>query len=309
MHIPVLAEETVRALTEGREGGWWLDATVGAGGHASMVLEATGGESRLLGLDQDGRALEAAGERLAVYGDRVRLVRANFREMAAVAASEGIGSFRGILMDLGVSSMQLDEGERGFSFRVEAPLDMRMDRRGGRTAREVLEEEGEAELARIFKEWGEEPAARRVARAIVEARAAGRLPETTTGLAELVERAKGGRRGRIHPATQVFQALRIAVNDELGALEAALPAALGLLETGGRMGVISFHSLEDRIAKRFFAAHEGRMVSLMGGGERWAGVEPRVRRITRKPVTAGAEEEARNPRSRSAKLRVAERQD
>lgn len=272
-----------------------------------MVLEAAGPESRLLGLDRDGRALEAAGERLAGYGDRVRLERANFRDMGRVAAELGIGAFRGILLDLGVSSMQLDEGERGFSFREEAPLDMRMDRRGGRTAREVLEEEGEEELARIFRTWGEEPMARRVARAIAEARAAGRLPETTTALAELVERAKGGRRGKIHPATQVFQALRIAVNDELGALEEALPAALGLLEKGGRLAVISFHSLEDRMVKRFMAAHEGREEGLMGGGVRWAGVEPRVKRIPRKAVQAGEAEVARNPRSRSAKLRVAER--
>ena len=203
--------------------------------------------------------------------------------------------------------MQLDRGERGFSFRAEAALDMRMDRSGGRTAAEVLEEEGEGELARIFKEYGEEPAARRVARDIVRAREAGRGPKTTTELAELVERSKGGRRGKIHPATQVFQALRIAVNGELAALERALPQAVELLESGGRLAVISFHSLEDRMVKRFMAAHEGRMESLMAGGERWCGVEPRGKRLGRKPTEAGDDETARNPRARTAKLRVFER--
>jgi 16S rRNA (cytosine1402-N4)-methyltransferase len=258
-------------------------------------------------LDRDEDALKLAGERLKGFGARAELAHANFAEMGRVARERGRGPFRGILLDLGVSSMQLDRGERGFSFRAEAPLDMRMDRSGGRTAAELLEEEGEEELAQIFREYGEEPAAPRVAREIARTREAGRCPKTTTELAELVEKAKGGRRGKIHPATLVFQALRIAVNGELEALERALPQALELLESGGRLAVISFHSLEDRMVKRFMAAHEGRMESLMAGGERWCGVEPRGKRLGRKPTEAGDDETARNPRARTAKLRVFER--
>lgn len=305
-HVPVLLRETVGLLVT-RQGGAWLDGTVGAGGHSAAILEAAGPEARLLGMDRDGDALALAGENLARFGGRVELARGNFADMAETAKERGWGPFRGILLDLGVSSMQLDRGERGFSFREDAPLDMRMDTRGGETAAELLARAEEGELARIFADYGEERMARRVAREIARAREAGRCPARTLELAELVSRAKGGRRGKIHPATQVFQALRIAVNGELEALEKALPAALGMLEVGGRLAVISFHSLEDRIAKNFMAAHEGRMESLMAGGERWCGVEPRGRRATRRPVTAGEDETAANPRARTAKLRVFER--
>jgi 16S rRNA (cytosine1402-N4)-methyltransferase len=210
-------------------------------------------------------------------------------------------------MDLGVSSMQLDEAARGFSFREEAPLDMRMDDRQELTAAELLRRLSPEDLAQVLRRYGEEPMAKRIAKAAGAALARGEPLETTTQLAALVERAKGGRRGRIHPATQTFQALRIAVNGELEALEQALPAALDLLEPGGRLAVISFHSLEDRMVKQFMTAHEGRMESLARGGARWSGTLPRARRVARKPVTPSEEEVRRNPRSRTAKLRVLER--
>ena len=312
-HIPVLPEETVARLVPperrgaGFAGKWFIDGTAGAGGHSAAILDAAGDGARLLALDRDGDAVELAKRRLERFGDRAVVVRAEFSEMGEVARKLGIGEVVGVLLDLGVSSMQLDRAERGFGFMKDGPLDMRMDVRQAETAATLLARAEEGELERIFREYGEEPAARRVAKAIAEARAEGKLPSTTGELAELVARAKGGRRGRIHPATQVFQALRIAVNGELEALDRALPAAYGLLERGGRLAVISFHSLEDRRVKRFMAAHEGRMESLPMGGERWCGQEPRGRRIDRRAVVAGEEEAARNPRARSAKLRVIER--
>jgi 16S rRNA (cytosine1402-N4)-methyltransferase len=306
VHVPVLLEETVsRLVTE--PGGWYLDATAGAGGHSAALLAAAGLDARLLALDRDGEALELARAALAPFGDRVRLERANFAEMAGVAARLGRSGFRGILLDLGVSSMQLDRPERGFSFRADAPLDMRMDDRQALTAAGLLKRLPQEELASVLKRYGEEPMARRIARAVAETLARGEPLETTQQLAALVERVKGGRRGRIHPATQTFQALRIAVNGELEALAAALPAALDLLAPGGRLAVISFHSLEDRMVKQFMAAHEGRMESLAKGGARWAGQLPRGRRIGRRPVGPREDEVQRNPRARTAKLRVLER--
>ena len=306
LHVPVLLEETVSRLVTA-PGGWYLDATAGAGGHASALLAAAGLDARLLALDRDGRALDLARAALEPFGGRAVLERANFTEMAAAAARCGVTGFRGILMDLGVSSMQLDEAARGFSFREEAPLDMRMDDRQELTAAELLRRLAPEELAQVLRRYGEEPMAKRIAKAAGAALARGEPLETTTQLAALVERAKGGRRGRIHPATQTFQALRIAVNGELEALERALPAALDLLEPGGRLAVISFHSLEDRMVKQFMTAHEGRMESLARGGARWSGTLPRARRVARKPVTPSEEEVRRNPRSRTAKLRVLER--
>jgi 16S rRNA (cytosine1402-N4)-methyltransferase len=306
VHVPVLLEETVsRLVTE--PGGWYVDGTAGAGGHASAVLAAAGLDARLLALDRDAEALALARDALAPFGERAVLERANFSELAAVAARHGIREVRGVLLDLGVSSMQLDRPERGFSFMRDSPLDMRMDDRQELTAAGLLQRLSPAELADVLWRYGEETMSRRIAKAVVEARARGEPLETTAQLAELVSRAKGGRRGRIHPATQTFQALRIAVNGELAALEAALPAALGLLAPGGRLAVISFHSLEDRMVKQFMAAHEGRMESLARGGARWSGQAPRARRVTRKAIAASEEEIERNPRARSAKLRVLER--
>ncbi len=306
LHVPVLLEETVaRLVTE--PGGWYVDGTAGAGGHASAVLAAAGLDARLLALDRDGDALELARAALAPFGGRAIVERANFSEMSAVAARHGIHGVRGILLDLGVSSMQLDRAERGFSFMRDSPLDMRMDDRQELTAAALLKQLSPAELAGVLWRYGEESMSRRIAKAIAGALARGEPLETTAQLAELVSQAKGGRRGRTHPATQTFQALRIAVNGELAALEAVLPAALELLAPGGRLAVISFHSLEDRMVKQFMAAHEGRMESLAKGGARWIGQLPRARRVTRKAVTATEEEMARNPRSRTAKLRVLER--
>ena len=306
LHVPVLLEETVsRLVTE--PGGWYVDATAGAGGHAAAVLAAAGLDARLLALDRDGEALELARASLAPFGERAILERANFSELAEVAARHGVRGVRGILLDLGVSSMQLDRPERGFSFQRDNPLDMRMDDRQELTAALLLKRLPEAELAEVLWRYGEERMSRRIAKAVAQARARGAVPETTAQLAELVSNAKGGRRGHAHPATQTFQALRIAVNGELAALETVLPAALDLLAPGGRLAVISFHSLEDRMVKQFMAAHEGRMESLAKGGARWSGQLPRARRVVRKAVVAAADETARNPRARSAKLRVLER--
>ena len=306
VHVPVLLEETVaRLVTE--PGGWYVDGTAGAGGHASALLAAAGLDARLLALDRDGAALALAKDALAPFGGRAILERANFLEMAEAADRHGLRDIRGILLDLGVSSMQLDRPERGFSFLRDSPLDMRMDDRQELTAAGLLKRLSPAELADLLRRYGEEPMSRRIAKTVAEALARGEPVETTAQLAELVSRAKGGRRGRTHPATQTFQALRIAVNGELAALEAVLPLALGLLAPGGRLAVISFHSLEDRMVKQFMAAHEGRMESLAKGGSRWIGQLPQARRVTRKAVSATEEEIARNPRSRTAKLRVLER--
>ena len=306
LHVPVLLEETVSSLVT-ESGGWYVDATAGAGGHAAAVLAAAGLDARLLALDRDGEALELARAALAPFGERAILERANFSELAEVAARHGVRGVRGILLDLGVSSMQLDRPERGFSFQRDNPLDMRMDDRQELTAALLLKRLPEAELAEVLWRYGEERMARRIAKAVAQARARGAVPETTAQLAELVSNAKGGRRGHAHPATQTFQALRIAVNGELAALETVLPAALDLLAPGGRLAVISFHSLEDRMVKQFMAAHEGRMESLAKGGARWSGQLPRARRAVRKAVVAAPAETARNPRARSAKLRVLER--
>lgn len=306
VHVPVLLAETVaRLVTE--PGGWYVDGTAGAGGHAAAILAAAGLDARLLALDRDAAALELARAALAPFGDRVVLERADFAGLAAVAARHGVRDVRGVLLDLGVSSMQLDRPERGFSFLRDGPLDMRMDVRQELTAAGLLRQLAPAALAEVLWRYGEEPMARRIAKAVAAALARGEPLDTTAQLAALVAQAKGGRRGRVHPATQTFQALRIAVNGELAALEQALPAALELLAPGGRLAVISFHSLEDRMVKQFMAAHEGRMESLAKGGARWSGRLPRARRVTRKAVGPADEEIARNPRARSAKLRVLER--
>lgn len=306
VHVPVLLEEVVAHVVTSTEG-WYVDGTVGAGGHAAAILAAAGLDARLLGLDRDEEALKLARAALAPFGERVVLEKANFADVAEVAARHGVAAVRGILLDLGVSALQLERAERGFSFQHNGPLDMRMDARQGPTAAEWLQRLPEAELAEILRRYGEEPHSRAIARAIVRARERGECPATTRELAELVARVKGRRRGRIHPATQTFQALRIAVNGELEALQRALSAAWSLLAPGGRLAVISFHSLEDRIVKEFMAAHEGRWESLPQGGRRWMGLRPRGRRIPRRPIRPTEQEVARNPRARSAKLRILER--
>jgi len=307
-HVPVLPEAVRTLLVPRPFDGWIVDGTAGAGGHSAILLSAAGPSARLLALDRDESALALARETLAPFGERARLVHAPFSRMAEAAGEAGASPVRAILLDLGVSSMQLDRPERGFSFLRDGPLDMRMDAgSGGRRAYDLLRDESAETLAAIFREYGEERLAARAAAAVKDAVSRGQLPDSTAALAALLEKALGGRRGRLHPATRVFQALRLAVNRELDELANVLPAALALLAPGGRLGVISFHSLEDRIAKDFFRLHEGETVSLPQGGTRWAGEEPRGRRVTRKPVVPDESECAANPRARSAKLRVFER--
>jgi len=298
-HVPVLRREAVEWLAVER-GGWFVDATLGLGGHAEAVLEASAA-ARVLGIDRDPDARELAARRLERFGDRVEIVGGDFRDIAGLVRDRRVA---GVLADLGVSSLQLDRGERGFSFRRQGPLDMRMGREG-ESAADLVHRLTEAELETIFRTLGEEPESRRVARAVVEARASRPL-ETTSELAEVVRSAKR-RRGpdRIDPATRVFQALRIAVNDELAAVSELLDGAVALLERDGRLVVISYHSLEDRIVKNRMRDLARGEVDPVTGRTR---SETRVLEVlTRKPITPSVEEIARNPRSRSARLRAARR--
>jgi 16S rRNA (cytosine1402-N4)-methyltransferase len=294
-HAPVLLAEVVAGLAP-RSGGRYVDGTLGGGGHAAALLEASAPDGRLLGIDADPAALAAAQVRLAPFGERAALAHGNFRDLASLVGTAGFAPIDGLLLDLGVSSHQLDTPERGFSFQVDAPLDMRLDPTEGTTAAELINELPEGELADLIYRYGEERGSRRIARLIGETRRK-RSIATTGELAAIVARALGGRHGKIHPATRTFQALRIAVNGELDSLETVLPQAVELLAPGGRVAVIAFHSLEDRIVKQFFRAESGY------GGQGPA----RLRILTKKPIEAGVEEARTNPRSRSAKLRIAER--
>jgi 16S rRNA (cytosine1402-N4)-methyltransferase len=282
-HVPVLADAVVRLL-DPRPGEVWVDCTAGGGGHARLIADRIGPTGRLLALDQDPTMLARAAARLA--GAQAELVHANFDQLPAVLANRGLTRVDGVLADLGFASDQMDAAGRGLSFRADGPLDMRLDPTAGRTAADLVNTLSEAGLADVFFEYGEERHSRRVARRVVERRAEKPFA-TTADLADVVRRSVP-RSGGIDPATRVFQALRIAVNDELGALDRLLAALPTVVRAGGRAGVISFHSLEDRRVKQAFRA----------GG--WAAV-------TKKPVEADAEEQARNPRSRSAKLRAAVR--
>jgi 16S rRNA (cytosine1402-N4)-methyltransferase len=285
-----------------------VDCTLGAAGHAATILDASAPGGRLLGIDADPDALDLAAARLRPYGERVRLAHANYRELDAVLAQTQTPPVDGILMDLGVSSMQLDRPERGFSFQAEGPLDMRLDQTQGASAAELVNTLPERDLADLIFEFGEERFSRRVAHAIVERRS--RTPlRTTAELAQVVSVAVHGRPGGIHPATRTFQALRIAVNGELDGLRETLPKAVDALRPGGRLAVISFHSLEDRIVKRHFAAQSGRCVCPPGLPECRCDAKARLRVITRKPLVATEAEQRANPRSRSAKMRVAEKLD
>jgi len=306
-HLPVLYSEALDWL-DPRPGGRYVDCTVGLGGHSAGILERSEPDGQLLGIDADTSALELARERLVEFGTRVTLVHDTFDQLDRLARSHAFTPADGVLFDLGVSSLELDRPERGFSLRSEAPLDMRFDQSGGRTAADILAATGEKELADLLYRYGEEPRSRGIARAIVAARA--RQPiETTAELARLVERVYGRASGRVHPATRTFQALRIAVNDELEMLESALPQALSVLAPGGRLVVISFHSLEDRLVKRFLVdqARGCRCppevpICVCGG-------VPAVEILTRKVVTPTPEEAQRNHRARSAKLRAARKLD
>lgn len=296
-HIPVLLKEVMDALAV-RPGGRYVDGTLGRAGHTKEII-ARGG--MVLGIDRDEQAICEIGE---VAG--LTAVRGRHGDLKEIANEKGWNEVDGILLDLGVSSPQLDEAGRGFSFLREGPLDMRMDRSWALSAADIVNSESAKRLEEIFRELGEEPQSRRIARAIVKEREKRKF-ETTVEFADFIERVVG-RRGAHHPATRVFQALRMEVNDEIGELERALEGGLEILKSGGRFAVITFESLTDRIVKRFFAKHVGRMVSLQQGGERWEGEEPRMRAVTGKVVVASEEEADLNPRSRSAKLRAAEKE-
>jgi 16S rRNA (cytosine1402-N4)-methyltransferase len=300
-HVPVVYDQVLAGLRV-RAGGDYIDATVGAAGHAAGILEASAPDGRLLGLDADPEAVAFARQALARFGERVTLHCANFRDLGEAAGLLGFKEVDGILMDLGFSSRQMAEPQRGFSFSQDGPLDMRMDPRRGRSAADLVNELPEEQLADILWRYGEERYSRRIARAIVAAR-----PLRTTGqLAELVAR-QVGHREKIHPATRTFQALRIAVNGELDALSSALPQARDLLRPGGRLAVISFHSLEDRMVKRFFQQESRDCICPPEAPICTCGHQATIRIITRKPVRPAQAEVNRNPRSRSAKLRIAER--
>lgn len=290
-HVPVLLDE-VRTLLQPERGGIFVDCTVGLGGHAQMVLE--NGASRLIGIDRDTDALAIAKAALEPFGDRVTLVHADYREIGAVLDGQGVQEVSGVLADLGVSSMQLDREGRGFSFRRDEPLDMRMDRTQGETAADLLDRVDEHELADVIYQFGEERRSRQVARAIVMARQQGRI-DTTGRLAEIVRRGVAARGWqRIDPATRTFQALRIWVNRELDGLDSFLGSAVSRLQQGGRIAVISFHSLEDRVVKHTFRAHA-------------RGDNATLKVLTKHPIVAADAESDANPRARSAKLRGAER--
>lgn len=280
-----------------------MDATVGAGGHAAGILQASSPEGKLLGLDRDPQALELASQRLSVYGDRVVLRQASYTTLLEQLAAIGWTGVQGVLMDLGVSSMQIDTPERGFSFQSEGPLDMRFDPSQATTAADLVNRLSETELADLIWEFGEERHARRIARAIVQARPL----QTTTQLADVVLKAVRGERSKIHPATRTFQALRIAVNEELKGLAETLPQAVKALAPGGRLAVISFHSLEDRIVKQFFRRESRDCICPPDQPVCICGHKASIREITRRPIVANEEEIAANPRARSAKLRVAEK--
>lgn len=306
-HVPVLLEPVIKLLNV-QAGGTYADCTVGGGGHSEAIIRAFGAKGRLIGLDQDPEAIRAAGRRLEFASDRITLVNTNFESLPSVLRDLNVERVDGVLMDLGVSSHQLNEGERGFSYNQDAPLDMRMDPRRPVSARDLVNEAPREELTRIIREYGEERWASRIAEFIVRARA--QAPVETTGqLVDIIKAAipAGARREGPHPAKRTFQALRIAVNDELAVLKRGLEGAFEVLAPGGRLAAISFHSLEDRIIKQTF--HDWTIecrcppdlpVCVCGG-------KARGRLIMRKPVTAATAELEENPRSRSAKLRVIEK--
>ncbi len=306
-HIPILREEVMALLLPAR-GGVFVDGTLGGGGHAQAILEQLPPDARLIGIDRDADAIAEASMRLAPYGDRFTPVRGNFFDMPRLLGELGIAGIDGALLDLGVSSHQLDAPERGFSYRAEAPLDMRMDTRGGLTAADMVNTYDEAALTRIFRDYGEERFSPRIARRIVEARQ--RAPIlTTTALAEIVKGAIPAkfRNEPQHPARRCFQALRIAVNGELDGLAQAIEQVAALLRPGGRMAVLTFHSLEDRIVKTVFRTMENPCTCPKSAPICVCGKQPTARVLTRKPIIAPAAELEQNSRASSAKLRAIER--
>jgi 16S rRNA (cytosine1402-N4)-methyltransferase len=311
-HLPVLYQDIINALNP-RSGGRYVDCTLGAGGHSWGILEKSSPRGQLLGLEIDPSAMELARSHLSVYGERVILVRASYTELILQLAKLGWESVDGMLFDLGLSSMQLDTGSRGFSFTYDAPLDMRFDRENPITAGKLVNDLSEDELGSLIYNFGEERYARQIAHSIINSR-----PILTTGqLAKLVveiykrKRTVGKRTKEanesIHPATRTFQALRIAVNKELESIEAVLPDAINALTTGGRLAVISFHSLEDRIVKHVFRQESRDCICPPNIPICICGHRATIREITRKPIRPTIEEIEKNPRARSARLRIAEK--
>jgi 16S rRNA (cytosine1402-N4)-methyltransferase len=301
-HTSVLIQESM-GLLKPRPGECYFDGTLGGGGHAEEILLRSSPDGRVLGLDWDEDAVRAAGQRLSRFGDRLTVRQANFDQAKEILAHINWNQVDGVLLDLGVSSHQFDAAERGFSFQARAPLDMRMDRRQRLTAFEVVNSFPETEIAKIIADYGEEPRARRIAAAIATERKA-RAIETTIDLADLISRVKGRRSRAHHPATQTFQALRIAVNRELETLKCFLESGYELLRPGGRMVIISFHSLEDRLVKTAFRKWSEKCVCPPRTLKCECGWSQKAQRLTRKPIIASAEEVRANPRARAAKLRA-----
>ena len=308
-HVPIMVSEVLELLEPAR-GGIFVDGTLGGGGHAEAVLSAMPETGRLFGIDRDDDALKAAGARLSRFGDRFTAIKGNFFDMKTLLASRGVTAVDGVLLDLGVSSHQLDARERGFSYKAEAPLDMRMDRSAPLTARTVVNEWPEAELRRIFYAYGEEKFSAKIARRIVEQRAIAPI-ETTTALAELIKNAipVKFRNEPQHPARRCFQAIRIAVNGELDGLNDAIQSAHDLLNVGGRLAIITFHSLEDRIVKNAFRTFENPCICPKSAPVCICGRKPTAKVLTRHPIVASEREQTENSRSTSAKLRAIVRID
>jgi 16S rRNA (cytosine1402-N4)-methyltransferase len=301
-HQPVLYQPSIDAL-QPHDGGRYVDATIGAGGHAFGILDCSSPAGTLMGLDRDEIALSIASRRLSSFKDRVFLRHSSYVNMKTEMGNLGWTAVDGILMDLGLSSMQLDTPERGFSFRTDNPLDMRFDPTSGLSAADLVNTYREDEISRILWEYGEERKSRQIAAAILRNR-----PIMTTGqLAGLVARVYGSHRGEHHPATRTFQAIRIAVNDELGGLQQTLPIAISLLKSGGRLAIITFHSLEDRIVKHFFQQESRDCICPPTQPVCTCGHKASIRMVQRKPVNPNSTEIASNPRARSAKLRIAEK--
>ena len=308
-HVPIMVSE-VLSLLEPTRGGIFVDGTLGGGGHAEAVLRALPESGRLYGIDRDDDALKAAGARLACFGERFTAIKGNFFDMRSLLAQRGVTAVDGILLDLGVSSYQLDAGERGFSYRTEAPLDMRMDQSAPLSAKQVVNEWSEQELTRIFFAYGEEKFSARIAKSIVTARKDAPI-ETTTQLAALIKNAIPAkfRNEPQHPARRCFQAIRIAVNGELDGLSDALKAAHDLLRPNGRLAVLTFHSLEDRIVKNTFRTFENPCTCPKSAPVCICGKKPTAKVLTRHPLVASEQEQNENPRSTPAKLRAIVRID
>jgi len=307
VHVPVLLDECIEGLNI-KSGGIYVDGTIGGAGHSREIAKLMGSDGILIGIDQDINAINAARERLEVYGERVKLVNDNFKNIKSIVHGLGIDKVDGILLDLGVSSHQLDEGERGFSYMKDATLDMRMDRKNPLTAETIVNEWSEDEIHNIIKEYGEERWAKRIAEFIVRERQTQRITSTQQ-LVDIIKSAipASARREGPHPAKRTFQALRIAVNDELGILEKTITDGVDLLKPQGRICIITFHSLEDRIVKTMFNKLEKPCTCPPRIPQCICGQVPKIKVISRKPITASPEELEKNPRARSAKLRVAER--